>query len=102
VTLTLTPDSAAVGEPIDIQVDAFDDVGVVATELTVDGVSIPLDPSGAATYSSTTAGVFAAVAIARDAAGNEGQAATTRASWPPRETRHHPRWRSHSRWTMRC
>jgi RHS repeat-associated protein len=72
VDVTVVPPVVNVGELVTITVDATDDVGVVSMALTVNGVPVPLDPSGTATYTSDVAGVFTAVGTALDAAGNEG------------------------------
>ncbi len=63
---------ANVGESFTITVKATDNVGVVSRDLTVNGVSVPLDASWNATYSSPAVGVFTATGTALDAAGNEG------------------------------
>ncbi len=71
------------GNPVPIRfavtfvVTATDNVGVRTLELTVGGVAVPLDGGGRATLPMNTAGSFAVVARATDAAGNTGQASTT-------------------------
>ena len=72
VDVTVVPSAANVGDSVTITVNATDNVGVVSAELTVNGLPVPLDASGTATYNSGTAGVFTAVSTALDAAGNEG------------------------------
>jgi RHS repeat-associated protein len=72
VDVTVVPSTVNVGESVAITVNASDNVGVVSRTLTVNGAPVSLDPSGTATYTSSEAGVFTAVAAARDAAGNEG------------------------------
>ena len=72
VDVTVIPDVVNVGDTVTITVNATDNVGVVSRALTVNGVDVPLDASGTATYTSDAAGVFTAVGTALDAAGNEG------------------------------
>ena len=72
VNVTVAPMVANVGETVTITVAASDDVAVTFLELTVNGVVVALDIMGTATYTSGTAGIFTALATARDAAGNEG------------------------------
>ena len=72
VSVTIVPTVANVGESVTITVNAADNAGVVSQELLVNGVSISLDASGIATYSSLVPGVFTTVATALDASGNEG------------------------------
>jgi hypothetical protein len=70
VTLTVTPSVANAGEPVTITVDATDNVAVVSKNLTVDGVDLPLDAAGQATYTSATSDIFLAEATALDADGH--------------------------------
>lgn len=72
VDVTVIPSAVNVGDSVTITVDATDNVGVVSMALTVNGVPVPLDASGIATYASDVAGVFTAVGTALDEAGNEG------------------------------
>jgi len=72
VTVAVAPPVASAGDMVTITVNATDNVGVLSKELMVDGVVVPLGPSGTATYTSATPGIFTAVATAQDGAGNEG------------------------------
>ena len=74
VSVTANPPAVALGSNVTLTVVATDDVGVVATALSIGGANVPLDAQGMATFSSATAGIFEAVAIATDAAGNQGEA----------------------------
>ncbi|MCL6584332.1 MAG: putative Ig domain-containing protein [bacterium] len=73
VEVTVVPEAAQVGETVTITIVATDNIGIISRELIVNGEPVPIDASGKATYSSAVAGVFTAVAKARDAAGWEGQ-----------------------------
>jgi RHS repeat-associated protein len=74
VEVLVVPDVVNVDESVTITVNASDNVGVASRELTVNGIPVPLDAAGTATYSSGEAGVYTAVGTALDEAGNEGLA----------------------------
>jgi RHS repeat-associated protein len=74
VSVLVSPPSAPVGSPVTITVVATDDDAVASLLLNVDGTPVALGPSGTATFSSPTAGIFQAVATASDPTGNQGQA----------------------------
>ncbi len=65
VMLEVSATSVEVGETVVFTVTATDDVGVVATSLTVNGQAVPLDENGRATYTSTVHGILAAEARRR-------------------------------------
>jgi RHS repeat-associated protein len=75
VTVSVSPSVADIGATVMIAVTAADNDAVAAVRLLVDGMEIPLDGSGTASFSSNAAGIFTAVGIATDASGNQGQAA---------------------------
>jgi hypothetical protein len=56
-----------------LTVQATDDTGVVFKRLTVNGVDVALSQSGQATFNPRAAGLYTALAEARDAAGNMDQ-----------------------------
>jgi RHS repeat-associated protein len=69
VTLTLTPDSLAIGADTLVQASATDNVGVTELKVSADGQPLAL-VGGQATYTPARAGAIPFVATARDAAGN--------------------------------
>jgi Rhs family protein len=71
VVLVVNPLTVLHGQSVDISVTANDDRRVVSTALKVNGVDVPLDVTGNATYVTTATGSFAVEATASDAAGNE-------------------------------
>lgn len=76
-TLNISDNPITQGESTTFSVTATDDRGVITLALTVDGVNVPLNAAGQATYAPPNAGTLAVVATATDAAGNEGQASDT-------------------------
>ncbi|MCP5417598.1 MAG: VCBS repeat-containing protein [Chromatiaceae bacterium] len=72
VTLNITPTTVTQGESIALHVTATDDRGVVSRAVSVDGVNVPLDGTGSATYIPLTVGTLPVLATALDAAGNLG------------------------------
>src|SRR5262249_22275037 len=58
VTLTVSQAMAQVGSMVVLAVSARDDVGVVSTQLVVNGKPLALDAAGKATFSSARPGVF--------------------------------------------
>ncbi|MCB9492497.1 MAG: hypothetical protein H6674_10575 [Dehalococcoidia bacterium] len=60
------------GDVVTLTVTATDDDMVLVEGLTVDGVNVPLDPSGVGTWTATTPGRFDAEASAIDPTGNRG------------------------------
>ncbi len=74
VTLSVAPPVAQFGDSVTISVTATDDTAVVSTSVLVNGDPVSLDGQGIATYLAPAAGIYNAVATARDAAGNEGGA----------------------------
>ncbi len=74
VSIDVQPPLASPGSPVTVTVTAIDDIGVVATTLTIDGQPRALGPDGTFTYTPAGSGVYEAVATARDAEGNVGEA----------------------------
>jgi len=74
ITLTIDPYAVALGESVTLTVIATDDVGVVERTLEINGTPVPLDAGGSAVYTPPVLGTYNAVAVARDATGNESTA----------------------------
>ncbi len=62
--------AVTIGTSVEFRVDATDNTGVTNKSLRLGSTLIPLDPSGRATQTMTTLGLFDVLAVARDAAGN--------------------------------
>ncbi len=71
VTLTIDPYTVALGGSVTLTVIATDDVGVAERSLEINGTPVPLDAGGSAVYTPPVLGTYNAVAVARDATGNE-------------------------------
>jgi RHS repeat-associated protein len=63
-------DDYQIGETVDVQLVAGDDVGVTTTSLEIDGTPVLLDAEGRGRYAFTAAGSYDAIGTAEDAAGN--------------------------------
>lgn len=74
VQLFVSTNLANAGETIQLQVIATDNVEVAAQSLSIAGQTITLDVNGRGTFTSTTPGVFKALATAVDTSGNVGSA----------------------------
>jgi hypothetical protein len=77
VTVDVDPANITQGEFAEFSVAATDDRVVVSRTLAVDGVAVPLDASGNATYAPLATGILDVIGEATDAAGNVGAASTT-------------------------
>jgi RHS repeat-associated protein len=77
VQLSLSANPADLGSQVTFVVNATDNVGVTALDLTVGGTHVALDATGRATLTMSTAGDLSVVATATDAAGNTGTASDT-------------------------
>ncbi|RLJ15763.1 hypothetical protein DJ030_18000 [bacterium endosymbiont of Escarpia laminata] len=77
ITLTIDPYTVALGDPVTLTVIATDDVGVAERTLEINGTPVPLDAGGSAVYTPPVLGTYNAVAVARDATGNESTALDT-------------------------
>ncbi|MGE3164653.1 MAG: putative Ig domain-containing protein [Planctomycetota bacterium] len=75
VQILFTQVPAAVGTPLQICVQASDNVGILARTATVDGVKVPLEVNGCGFYTPPmTPGMVMVVVTAIDPSGNEAQA----------------------------
>ncbi|MDM9580198.1 putative Ig domain-containing protein [Nostoc sp. GT001] len=74
VRLIANYDLVNLGESITFQARATDNIKVAGLQLLIDGTAVVLDSNGMATFKPTTAGTITAKAIAKDTAGNIGEA----------------------------
>lgn len=74
VRLIANYDLVNLGESITFQARATDNIKLAGLQLLIDGTAVVLDSNGMATFKPTTAGTITAKAIAKDAAGNVGEA----------------------------
>ena len=79
VTLNLTETTARVGDTVtfSIPTQTFDGKPLASEVLLINGNQTPISPSGTATFTSATPGVFTVTVKAFDAEGNEGDATQT-------------------------
>ncbi len=79
VTLNLSESTARVGDAVTFSIPTQTNDGqpLASEVLLINGNPIPIGPSGTATFTSATPGVFTVVAKAFDAEGNEGDANQT-------------------------
>lgn len=74
VGILFTQVPAAIATPLQICVQANDNVGVAARSVTVDGVPVPLAINGCGTYTPpSTPGIVTVIATATDPSGNDSQ-----------------------------
>ncbi|MBI2807692.1 MAG: VCBS repeat-containing protein [Planctomycetes bacterium] len=77
IGIALNPITTIIGGTAFVRVVAYDNVGVTALDLTVNGTPIALDGNGQAALDTTAAGIVGLTASARDVAGNVGTANAT-------------------------
>ncbi|MFL0808843.1 MAG: putative Ig domain-containing protein [Agarilytica sp.] len=70
VGLVVNPIDVVVGDTVDIQISAFDNVAITSVTLEINGQSITLDGENSAVYTPSVSGTHTVVATAVDTSGN--------------------------------
>jgi RHS repeat-associated protein len=76
ITLVIVPRTVPIGDSVTITVSATDNVGVTETRLEINGTPVGL-AGGSVVFTPPALGLYTAVAVARDATGNESTATDT-------------------------